>query len=226
MLSTSELSLLQARKEIGEYGAKSFKMFNQARKLFKETEEKKFKKLSEKIAKNEQIMDDLEAEIANYLTSVSEGELSIDGARRVRTLLKISDNIESLADGSYNLSRALNRKHKKKIWFTTNQTDDIFQMFDLVEKNFILTFDMLCDMTQDKVDISEIMETENQIDNFRTLIKKQNNTNLTKNKYTYESSVIYIDIITICEIIGDHLVNIAQAIKFKKEEIISTHDDD
>ncbi|MDD2386860.1 MAG: Na/Pi cotransporter family protein [Bacteroidales bacterium] len=224
MLSTSELSLLQARKEIGEYGMKSLKMFNQVRKLFVETDEKKFKKLIEKIAKNEQIMDDLEAEIANYLTSVSEGELSIDGARRVRTLLKISDNIESLADCSYNLSRALNRKYKKKLSFTAEQKDDIFQMFDLLDKNFDLTFDMLLDMAYDKVDISEIMEIENQIDDFRTQIKKQNSLNLKNKKYTYDSSVIYIDIITICEILGDHLINIAEAIKYKKEEIISSHD--
>ncbi len=224
MLSTSELSLLQARKEIGEYGLKSLKMFNQAKKLFVETDEKKFKKLIEKIAKNEQIMDGLEAEIANYLTSVSEGELSIDGARRVRTLLKISDNIESLADCSYNLSRALNRKHKKKLSFTAEQKNDIFKMFDLLDKNFDLTFDMLLDMTYDKVDISEIMEIENKIDDLRTQIKKQNSLNLKNKKYTYDSSVIYIDIVTICEILGDHLINIAEAIKYKKEEIISSHD--
>jgi phosphate:Na+ symporter len=225
MLSTSELSILQARKEIAEYGIKAHKMFGQVRKLFAENDEKKFKKLSDKIAKNELIMDDLEAEIANYLTSVSEGELSISGARRIRTLLKISDNIESLADGSFNLSRAIIRKHKKKIWFTPEQRADVLELFQLLEKNFDLSMSFLSNINTDKVDISQIIEIENQINDLRTKLKKQNEKNLKENKYTYNSSVIYIDIITICETIGDHLLNVAEALKFQKEEMISSHDD-
>lgn len=113
MLSTSELSILQARKEITEYTKKAYKMFHQVMKQFAETDDKKCKKLAEKISKNEIAMDQFEADIANYLTKISEGELSIMGARRVRTLLKISDNIESLADGSYNLSVALTSQSLK-----------------------------------------------------------------------------------------------------------------
>ncbi|PLX09365.1 MAG: Na/Pi cotransporter [Marinilabiliales bacterium] len=226
MLSTSELSILQARKEIGEYGQKSVKMFKQVKRLFDETDEKKFKKTADKIAKNELIMDDLEAEIANYLTSVSEGELSISGARRVRTLLKISDNIESLADCSFNLSRSLKRKNKKKIWFTPEQRENINQMFALVDENLKRTIDMLCDISKDKVDITDILETEGQINDLRTKLKKQNSISLKEKQYTYSASVIYIDMITICETLGDHLLNIAEALKYQKEEIISSHDDE
>ncbi len=225
MLSTSELSILQARKEIGEYGKKSQKMFNQVKKLFVETDEKKFKKTSGKISKNELIMDDLEAEIANYLTSISEGELSISGARRIRTLLKISDNIESLADGSFNLSRTIIRKHKKQIQFISEQEQNILEMFKLIDKNFNLTFDFLLDINSNNFDISEIMAVEDQIDELRTSIKKQNSKNFDRNKYTYNSSVIYIDMITICETIGDHLQNVAEALKYQKDEMVSSHDD-
>jgi len=225
MLSTSELSILQARKEIAEYGLKSVKMFNQAKKLFAETEEKKFKKINEKLAKNELIMDDLEAEIANYLTSVSEGELSISGARRVRTLLKISDNIESLADASFNLSKNISRKQRKKIWFTPEQRASIHEMFVLIDDNYAKTMELLCDDTHDKFDISDIIDIELQINALRTKLKKENNQNLKDKKYSYSASVVYIDMITICETLGDHLINIAEAIKYQKEEM-SSHDDD
>ncbi len=220
MLSTSELSILQARKEIGEYGMKSIKMFNQVEKLFTETDEKKIKKLSEKITKNELIMDDLEAEIANYLTSVSEGELSIKSARRVRTLLKISDNIESLADASFNLAKALGRKYKKKIWFTPEQRENVYKMFALVDASFNKTMMLLNDFTHDVDDISELEDLEHQINNLRNQLKKENSISLKEEKYTYASSVIYIDMVTICETLGDHLINIAQALKTQKEEMI------
>lgn len=225
MLSTSELSILQARKEIGDYGKKAMKMFKQVKKLFDETDDKKFKKIGEKIAKNELIMDDLEAEIANYLTNISEGELSINGARRVRTLLKISDNIESLADCSFNLSRALKRKKKKQIWFTPEQRNDINDMFMLVDKNLDLTTNLLIDIDTSNVDITDILEVEGQINDLRTKLKKENKANLKEKKYSYNASVIYIDMITICETLGDHLLNIAEALKYQKEELISSHDD-
>ena len=225
MLSTSEMSILQARKEIAEYGKKSFKMFGQVKKLFAETDDKKVKKLGEKISKNELIMDDIEADIANYLTNVYEGELSISGARRIRTLLKISDNIESIADGSFNLSRVLLRKHKKKIWFTPEQRNDIQGLFELLDRDFELMVGFLENMGADKIEINEIIEIENRINSFRTQLKKQNSKNLKENKYTYNSSVVYIDMITICEIIGDHIINVAEALKFQKDEIISSHDD-
>ncbi len=224
MLSTSELSILQARKEITEYAKKSGKMFGQVKKLFSETDEKTIKKLSDKLSKNEIIMDELEAEIANYLTKVSEGELSINGARRVRTLLKISDNIESLADGSFNLSKTLMRKNKKKIWFTPEQRTEILGMFELIDKSYELTISALEDTYNDKLDISKIIESEGSINALRDKLKKQNTRNLNDDKYTYQSSVIYIDMIVICETIGDHLINVAEALKSQKEELTSGHD--
>ncbi len=225
-LSTSELSILQARKEMMEYANKAYKMFNQVKKLFAETDEKKIKKLGEKLEKNELIMDDLEAEIANYLTKVSEGELSINGARRVRTLLKISDNIESLADGSFNLSKALLRKHKKKIWFTPEQRNSILDMFELLDKGFNLMLAAISDTQQDNIDITEMLEVEHQINDLRTKLKKENQKNLKEEKYTYQSSVIYIDIITISETIGDHIINISEALKYQKDEMTKSRDDD
>ncbi len=223
MLSTSELSILQAKKEITEYARKSYKMFNQAKKQFAETDEKKCKKIAEKISKNEIAMDQFEADIANYLTKVSEGELSITGARRVRTLLKISDNIESLADGSYNLSQSMSRKTKKKIWFTPDQRNDILEMFKLVEKSFEITMYTMENFDNEKPDLTAIKENEAKINELRDNLKKLNAKNLEENAYTYQSSVIYMDLVTICETIGDNLININEAMSFQKQELISGH---
>ena len=59
---------------------------------------------------------------------------------------------------------------------------------------------------------------------FINVFKKQNPKDIEDNKYTYKSGVIYIDIITICEDIGDHLMNINEAISLKKQELISGHE--
>lgn len=219
MLSTSELSLLQARKEIIEYARKSNKMFSQVKKQFAETDVKKVKKISEKISKNELAMDGLEVDIANYLTKISEGELSIQGTRRVRTLLKISDNIESIADCCYNISQVISRKNKKKIWFVPEQRTNVNAMFELIDKSFEITLDALADLEHDKSDLTEINILESQINEFRDVLKKQNTINLDEQKYSYQSSVIYMDIISLCETLGDHIINIYEALAQKKQEL-------
>jgi phosphate:Na+ symporter len=222
MMSTSEISILQARKEIVEYAKKANKMFNQAKKQFAETDEKKCKKIAEKIAKNEVAMDQFEADIANYLTKVSEGELSIQGARRVRTMLRISDNIESLADGSYNLSQVLARKSKKKLMFTTDQTNNIIQMFKLVDNGFEITMEIL-NNEDAKIDLAAAKENEAKINELRNELRRQNELNIAENKYTYQSSVIYMDLINICEMVGDNLMNVNEAILYKRQELSTGH---
>ncbi len=216
LLNTSELSILQARKEIIEYGKLARKMFDYIRRMYKETDEKKFKKTFEKVEKSEIKMDELEVEIANYLTEISEGDLSIIGSREIRTLLKIADNIESLADSCFNIGRVLKRKRKRKIWFTPEQRKDINNMFNLIEKSYKITLEALEDLMNEKIDISEMLEIEKEINEFRNYLRKQNSKNIAENKYTYQSSVIYVDLFTLCEVMGDHLINIAEALEKEK----------
>ncbi len=219
LLNTSELSILQARKEIVEYGVLSQKMFEYAKRMYRETDEKKFKKLLEKMEKSEIKMDELEIEIANYLTQISEGDLSIIGSRKIRTLLKITDNIESLADTSYNISRVLNRKRKRKIWFTPEQREDIQNMFNLLDKSFKIVIYSLQDLQHDTVNLDEILEVEKQINEFRDYLRKQNAKNIADKKYSYQSSVVYVDLFTLCEVMGDHLINIAQALESQRDKL-------
>lgn len=220
LLNTSELSILQARKEIIEYGVLSQKMFEYAKRMYRETDEKKFKKLLEKMEKSEIKMDELEIEIANYLTQISEGDLSIIGSRKIRTLLKITDNIESLADTSYNISRVLNRKRKRKIWFTPEQREDIQNMFNLIDKSFKIVIVALNDLQHDTVNLDDILEIERQINEFRDYLRKQNAKNIADKKYSYQSSVVYVDLFTLCEVMGDHLINIAEALESQRDKLV------
>lgn len=224
MLSTSELSIIQARKEVTEYARKSQKMFGQVKKQFAETDIKKNKKIAEKLAKNEEAMDKIEADIFNYLTKVSEGEISIDGSRKVRTILKVSDNIESLADCSYNISSVLLAKAKKKIWFTPEQRNDILEMFKLIDESYSISLIALEDKdNNEKIDLQFINQVEGRINELRDKLKKRNIANINEEKYSYQSSVMYMDIITICETIGDHLINICEALSFQSSELKTKH---
>ena len=73
LMSTAELSLFEARKEIDLFVEKIQKMFRMVPELLKAQKEDDFDKLFEHIEKYEAASDSFEVEIANYLNQVSAG---------------------------------------------------------------------------------------------------------------------------------------------------------
>ena len=76
MLSTAELSILQARKEKSIFLQNvHHRMFGMVQDLLHTEKDDDFNKLFSRIEKYENISDNMELEIANYLNQVSEGRL-------------------------------------------------------------------------------------------------------------------------------------------------------
>lgn len=219
LLSTAELSILQARKEIIEYAKKAKTMFDNVQTQLSEIDNKKQKQIATKIAEKEKSMDKLEDDIANYLTKITEGEISMQGSRRIRTLLKISDNIESLADVSHNISKIILQIRKKNIELTELQIKEINTMFQLLNKSYNLTINALADLDFDHTDLTEIYEIGNKIKDMRTRLRKENIENIENDLYTYQSGVVFLDIISLCDTNNEHLINIYEALSQKKMEL-------
>ena len=94
MLSTAELSILQARKEINLFAERIQRMFRMVRDLLHTENENDFNKLFSRIEKYENISDNMEVEIANYLNQVSEGRLSSESKLQIREMLREVTEIE------------------------------------------------------------------------------------------------------------------------------------
>ena len=133
MLSTAELSILQARKEINLFAERTHRMFGMVRDLLHTTNDNDFNKLFSRIEKYENISDNMEVEIANYLNQVSDGRLSSESKLQIRAMLREVTEIESIGDSCYNLARTINRKHRSDMDFTPKQYDHIHQMFQLTD---------------------------------------------------------------------------------------------
>ena len=210
MLSTSELSILQARKEINLFAERIQRMFNMVRDLLHTEDENEFTKLYSRIEKYENISDNMEIEIANYLNNVSNGRLSADGKLKIRAMLREITEIESIGDSCYNLSRSINRKYKNSNDFTEKQYEHIHFMFDLVNQALTHMVAIVEDASQ-TIDVNKTFNLENEINNYRTQLKNQNIIDIDNNEYDYQMGVHYMDIIVECEKLGDYVVNVVEA---------------
>lgn len=219
LLSTSELSILQASKEIVVYGERTHKMFNQVRDLLCENETIEFTKRYSRIEKYENISDRMEIEIANYLTSLASGRLSTESKKQVQTKLRIISEVESIGDSCYNIARILQRKREQEVEFSKHISEQLQTMFELVDRAMSQMEHCLSD---DNFQLSELHKSqnfENEINNFRNQLKTQNVEDVKDGKYPYNISTLYMDIVVECEKIGDYIINVVEAIAdFKAEK--------
>ena len=209
MLSTAELSILQARKEINLFAQRTHKMFGMVRSLMTEKNDSDFNKTFSRIEKYESISDNMELEIANYLNQVSEGRLSSESKLQIRAMLREVTEIESIGDSCYNLARTFNRKHSGKEDFTLKQYERIGQMMSLTDQALEQMIRLLENPTH--TDVNQTFNIETEINNYRNQLKNQNILDVNNKEYGYQMGVHYMDIIGECEKLGDYVVNVVEA---------------
>lgn len=212
LLSTSELSLVQAWNEIKFYGLRTHKMFGLTRDMLKEDNENETIKIFTRIQKYESISDRMEIEIAKYLTRVGDGRLSDESKRRIQKMLRVVSEIESVSDGCHNIARTIMRKNDNKSVYTQPMMENIELMMNLVEKAINQMNEALENDDVSDEELSRSQNTENEINNFRNQIRNQNIADVNDKKYEYQASVTYMDIVTECEKMGDYIINIVEAL--------------
>ena len=218
MLSTAELSIVQARKEINLFAERTRRMFGMVRDLLHTTNENDFNKLFSRIEKYENISDNMELEIANYLNQVSEGRLSSESKLQIRAMLREVTEIESIGDSCYNLARTINRKRQTNQDFTEKQYEHIHFMMKLTNDALAQMIVVVEKAEHQSIDINKSFNIENEINNYRNQLKNQNILDVNNKEYDYQMGVYYMDIIAECEKLGDYVVNVVEASSDVKEK--------
>lgn len=216
MLSTAELSILQARKEITLFAERTGRMLDMVKALFYEKNEDAFLKTYSRVEKYESISDRMEIEIANYLTCVAEGRLSSEGKEEIRIMLRAVSEIESIADSCNNMARSIKRRNEFKSIFTDEQNHNVDQMLALTEKALHRMIEILKKSELIRDDVNPSYNIENEINNYRNQLKIHNVEDINNKKYQYQDGVYYMDIIGEAEKLGDYVLNVVQAVIEKK----------
>ena len=164
-----------------------------------------FNKLFSRIEKYENISDNMELEIANYLNQVSEGRLSSESKLQIRAMLREVTEIESIGDSCYNLARTINRKRQTNQDFTEKQYEHIHFMMKLTNDALAQMIVVVEKPEHQSIDINKSFNIENILD-------------VNNKEYDYQMGVYYMDIIAECEKLGDYIVNVVEASSDVKEK--------
>ena len=209
LLSTAELSIIEAQKEIQNFAERCHRMFGFVTDLMQTDDEVTFNKTFSRIEKYENITDSMEMEIAAYLNKVSEGRLSDASKTQIQKMLRQISELESIGDSVYNLGRTLNR-HRLNCHdaFTPEQMQHMQTMMGLVDG--ALT-EMQKRIAAPVARPTTSYNIEHEINNYRTQLKNQNLHDVNSGLYGYQLGVFYVDFISECEKLGDYVMNVVQA---------------
>ena len=217
-MSTAELSILQAWKEIQVFGVRTQRMVGMIHDLFHENDSEKFTEIFTRVEKYEGISDRMEYEIAQYLNEVADGRLSEHSKHEVHKMLRIISELESVGDANYNISRYMKHKREGNIKFTEDQVKNVEQMFYLVNAAHTKMVEALDRVNITQEEFYEMTNMENEINNFRDELKNQNMQAITHHKYEYSVGVNYMDIVLELEKMADYIINVEEALYEHKHD--------
>jgi phosphate:Na+ symporter len=215
MLSASELNITQAQKEIYLYAQRVERMLNMSKQIIHLDEKSdEYTATYNRIEKYESISDRMEIEIGTYLNRVSEGRLSPESKMRITGMLRIISEIESIADGCFNVAKTMQRKNQNHVEFDETVLHEIDQMFELVSGAMSNMLLLVKDMeAPDSSRIVEAYNREREINNFRNKLRDGNIFNINNREYGYQEGIFFMDLIGEAEKLGDYMLNVVEGVK-------------
>ena len=211
LMQTSELSVLEAKKEVSKFGRISSKLFKMIPELMTETDNKKFNNLMSRIKKYEDITDRMEVEIADYLAEAAKGELSDTASKKVSSMLSIVNDMERIGDICYQMSITIERKNEQKAYFTPELRTSLEEMIAEVLKALeIMNKNLNSEYKQ--VSMADANGAEDIINKMRNKLRKEYLTKIEKGEVKIQTGMIYNNLIHSLEKVGDHVHNITEAI--------------
>ena len=211
LMSTTELSIVEANKEVVKFGKITAKLFSFIPELLKEKDSKKFRTLMARIRKYEEITDRMEVEIADYLAKASQGELSVAASIKVRAMISMINDMERIGDICYQMSISVERKNEQKAQFMPEPANSLEEMITEVNRALQVMNNNL-NTNYSQVVLTEADEVEIIINKLRNKLRKNYLQRIEKGEVKIETAMIYNNLIHSLEKVGDHIFNISEAI--------------
>ena len=210
-IALPEVAILEAKKEVAKFGHVTTRMNEFIRTLLNDQDKKKRNKMFSKLKKYEEITDRVEVEVANYLDKLSIQEISQEASSQIRSMLSITNDLERIGDIYYQMSKTIERKDESKIYFLPEQRDNLNKMLDVLEKAFA---EMNTNLSSEygHISIENAKKYEREINQIRNDLRKSYLEQSEKGEYKFQPGIMYNDLFSSCEKVGDHIINVSEAV--------------
>ncbi|CAG5078720.1 Na/Pi cotransporter family protein [Parvicella tangerina] len=212
VMSTAELSIMQAQKELERFGGIVHRMNGFLQRMLDSTGKKERKKLGKKLEKYEDITDKIEMEIIEYLGKAAQLPMGKDVSKKMGAVLAVASDLESIGDIYFQLSKVLDKKASEKLWFSPAQRNSLHELLNKVNEAFDVMNKNIRSMFSGKYDVKSAYQVEHQINEIRNKIREWHFESLEKEEYNINSTVVYSNLYSGLEKVGDHVLNVTESL--------------
>lgn len=213
-MNTAELNMQAAQKEIEDFSKRVLRMYTFLPGLRTAKDDEEFAHIVERIEKYEEITDNMEMEIAKFLTRISEGDLSTQGSQRISAMLRIVDNLESIGDTIYQIAVTRRDKRETAVHFNAHLNDNLDHMTDLVQRSLDV-MDANLRSNYDEVQLEAASSAESAINGYRDQLRAEHLEALKRGSYDFATGNAYSILYALYEKLGDYVINVSEAITVK-----------
>lgn len=200
------IALGQAKKEIQRMGQYAKDAVSEAIN-FLNTKEKKHATLTLEYEKAINYFDKV---ITEYLVELSTKPLSPLESEEHNRLMNTIRDIERVGDHAENIIELLEFRVEKKVSLSEDAMAELNEMFQLTVETFQAALDSL--FGNNKELARTVLAKEKQIDQMERELRQAHIDRLNERVCTGDAGVFFVDIASNLERIGDHAVNIAEAV--------------
>lgn len=212
ILSTPELSIIEANKESSRMGGTTAKMNTLVKQLLYANNTKEQERIIKDIKTYEELTDRTDEAIQKYLFKLSESEISEKLSKKVSALISIADDLESIGDIYHQIALIFERKIEEKTFFLPEHRKSLEEMIDVLDKALMVMLSNL-DYDNESFSLEKSEELENELNSQRDRLKKMHLKGVKKKEYSVKSASIFSELYTSLERAGDHVIEVSRALK-------------
>lgn len=200
------IALGQAKEEVLRMGKYSVQGLEETYEYLK-TKSKKHAEMGYQL---EDAINNLDGKITDYLVLISAESISAADSTRHTMLMETVRDIERIGDHFENIIELIDYQEANKVKLTGEAMEDLDEMFTLTIATVSKSLDAL-DTTSHEL-AREVAEQEDLIDKMERKFRKKHILRLNEGACSAQAGIVFVDIVSNLERIGDHSVNIAEAI--------------
>ena len=160
-----------------------------------------------KVEEKEEYVDFLNREISKYISTNMAHESNTQGSRILSAYFKVTSNVERISDHAMNICGYSEWLKEKDVRFSQEVREEILQMQQTCEE--LLT--LLLNENMEALDeLSRVSALEQKMDDMTEDYRNRMMHRIQEGPASGEGSVLYTEMLTDFERIGDHALNIAQ----------------
>ena len=205
LLNTPSIAMMQVKKEI-------INMME----LSHENMQRGFKRIIEQDASNDKLIIETEDKvdyINNKLTDFMielTHTVSIDEEKVLGSYFHVVNDVERIGDHAYNFYEQSIKMVDKDLAFSDTAKKEFQEMFDVIEKMFVLAFAIFDNGT--RVNLRKLHDLETKTDELKNQLSSAHYERIQKNTCKMENSPFYTTLVSELERVADHLVNVGYSI--------------